>query len=80
VPDLAADCELFNKRRRLNFVDYVRLAMRFGGFPGYDGVDRTVLRELANLGDGLIPCVLICVENQQFATHGRPFSYIRAKM
>jgi hypothetical protein len=37
APDQRADGELLNERHELPFVDYLRLAFRFGGFPGYDG-------------------------------------------
>ncbi|HUQ79925.1 MAG TPA: hypothetical protein VM076_02240 [Gemmatimonadaceae bacterium] len=39
IPNPGADGELLNERHGLLFVDYLRLAFRFGGFPGYDGVD-----------------------------------------
>jgi hypothetical protein len=38
LPDTRADGELLNERHGLFFVDYLRLAFRWGGFPGYDGV------------------------------------------
>ena len=38
VPDSRADGELLNERHRLFFVEYLRLAFTFGGFPGYEGV------------------------------------------
>ena len=53
IPDLRADGELLNEPHRLFFVDYLRLAFRFGGFPGYDGAER-VPAELATLSEGLI--------------------------
>jgi hypothetical protein len=54
IPDQRADGELVNERHHLFFVDYLRLCFRFGGFPGYDGVDN-VPAEIANLSRGLIP-------------------------
>jgi hypothetical protein len=39
LPDARADAELLNERHGLFFVDYLRLAFRWGGFPGYDGVE-----------------------------------------
>jgi hypothetical protein len=39
APDARADGELLNERHELPFVDYLRLAFRFGGFPGYEGHD-----------------------------------------
>ena len=53
IPDLRADGELLNERHNLFFVDYLRLCFRFGGFPGYDGMDR-VPPEIATLREGLI--------------------------
>jgi len=40
LADARADGELLNERHGLFFVDYLRLAFRWGGFPGYDGVER----------------------------------------
>jgi hypothetical protein len=54
VPDLSADATLLNERHELRFVEYLRLVFRFGGFPGYDGVDSAVPPELTHLCDGLI--------------------------
>jgi hypothetical protein len=53
IPDLRADGELVNERHHLLFVDYLRLCFRFGGFPGYDGVEN-VPAEIASLSRGLI--------------------------
>ena len=53
IPDLRADGELLNESHRLFFVDYLRLAFKFGGFPGYDRAER-VPAELATLSEGLI--------------------------
>jgi hypothetical protein len=49
IPSSHADGELLNERHGLLFVDYLRLAFRFGGFPGYEGIVDTphVLAELA---------------------------------
>jgi hypothetical protein len=55
VPDLGADGKLLNERHELYFVEYLRLVFRFGGFPGYDGIDRALPPELASLRAGLIP-------------------------
>jgi hypothetical protein len=40
LPDARADGALLNERHSLFFVDYLRLAFRCGGFPGYDGMER----------------------------------------
>jgi len=52
VPDLRADGELLNERHQLFFVDYLRLAFRFGGFPGYDGA-AAVPEEISTLKAGM---------------------------
>jgi hypothetical protein len=53
VPDLNADGRLLNERHDLYFVDYLRTAFRFGGFPGYDGID-PVPEDLTVLKQGLL--------------------------
>lgn len=53
IPDLRADGELLNERHQLFFVDYLRLAFQFGGFPGYEG-QAQVPAELRSLGAGLL--------------------------
>jgi hypothetical protein len=53
IPDLRADGELASERHGLFFVDYLRLSFRFGGFPGYDGIEN-VPAELAQLRAGLV--------------------------
>ena len=53
IPDLRADGELLNERHGLFFVDYLRLCFGFGGFPGYDGIEK-VPSEIAMLREGLI--------------------------
>jgi hypothetical protein len=55
VPDPGADGKFLNERHELYFVEYLRLVFRFGGFPGYDGIDRALPPELATLSAGLIP-------------------------
>jgi len=54
VPDARADSEFLNERHGLLFVDYLRLAFRFGGFPGYEGYDRDLPPEIAQLSNGLM--------------------------
>ena len=53
APDARADGELLNERHELPFVDYLRLAFRFGGFPGYEGHD-PVPPEIETLREGLL--------------------------
>src|SRR5216683_8430653 len=55
VPDLSADGRLLGERHDLYLVQYLRLVFRYGGFPGYDGVDIALPAELAKLRDGLTP-------------------------
>ena len=54
VPDEAADGELLNERHGIFFVDYLRMAFDHGGFPGYEGYDRDVPREIEQLRKGLL--------------------------
>jgi hypothetical protein len=54
IPDLRADALVLNERHNLLFVDYLRLCCRFGGFPGYEGVDRDVPAEIDQLRAGLV--------------------------
>jgi len=54
VPDLRADGELLNERHQLLFVEYLRLCFRFGGFPGFDGIGRSVPPEIDALREGLL--------------------------
>lgn len=53
IPDLNVDGKLLNEDHNLYFVDYLRMAFRFGGFPGYDGIHPTP-RELARLTQDLV--------------------------
>ena len=39
VPNAAADGVLNFERHHLYFVEYLRLVFRFGGFPGYEGIE-----------------------------------------
>jgi len=55
LPDPRADGELLNESRGLFFVDYLRLAFRHGGFPGYEGIDRDLPPEIAMLSRDLLP-------------------------
>ncbi|HEX6316774.1 MAG TPA: hypothetical protein VFZ73_18010 [Gemmatimonadaceae bacterium] len=53
IPDARADGELLNERHQLFFVDYLRLAFQYGGFPGYEGRAR-VPDALKTLSAGLL--------------------------
>jgi len=39
VPNASADGILRFECHDLNFVEYLRLVFRFGGFPGYEGME-----------------------------------------
>jgi len=54
LPDWHADTELRGERHKTNFVDYLRLAFRWGGFPGWEQYDRRPEKELAALTEGLL--------------------------
>ena len=54
VPDERADGELLNERHGIFFIEYLRMAFRFGGFPGYEGYDRDVPQEIESLRTGLL--------------------------
>jgi hypothetical protein len=55
IPDAAADARLLNERHEAGFVDYLRLAFRYGGFPGWERYDKRPEKELAFLTNGLLP-------------------------
>jgi hypothetical protein len=54
VPDQRSDGALLDERHNLFFVDYLRLCFRYGGFPGYEGIDGGVPEELDQLRTGLV--------------------------
>ena len=54
VPDSGADAILLNERHRLMLVDYLRLCFQFGGFPGFEGMDRCVPAEIDALRQDLV--------------------------
>ncbi len=53
VPEARADGQLLNERHNLLFVDYLRLAFRFGGFPGFEGIEK-LPREIETLREGML--------------------------
>jgi hypothetical protein len=53
APNPRADGKLIDEGHDTWFVEYLRIAFRFGGFPGYDGVE-TPPAELEELRAGLI--------------------------
>jgi hypothetical protein len=54
LPDLHADVRLRGERHKTNFVDYLRLAFRWGGFPGWEQYDERPEQELEALTEGLL--------------------------
>lgn len=54
IPEPAADALLQGERHQTTFVNYLRLACRWGGFPGWDGQPDPPTRELAFLTEGLL--------------------------
>ena len=55
LPDAAADAALKGAPHDTAFVDYLRLAFRWGGFPGWAQGKDPPQQELAFLTDGLLP-------------------------
>jgi hypothetical protein len=55
VPAAAADAPLIGRTPTLGFVDYLRLAFRWGGFPGWEGQPSPPRREIDFLGEALLP-------------------------
>jgi hypothetical protein len=55
IPEPAADAVLKGERHNTTFVGYLRLAFRWGGFPGWEGQPNPPTRELAVLTEGLLP-------------------------
>jgi len=55
LPDPRADTTLKVERHNTTFVNYLRLAFRWGGFPGWEQYEERPDKELAVLTDGLLP-------------------------
>jgi hypothetical protein len=55
IPDLRADTMLQGERHNTTFVNYLRLAFRWGGFPGWEQYEERPEKELAVLTEGLLP-------------------------
>jgi hypothetical protein len=54
LPDQHADTKLRGERHKIHFVSYLRLAFRWGGFPGWEQYDEPPEKELAALTEGLV--------------------------
>jgi hypothetical protein len=55
LPSVGMDALLENEPHQLPFVDYLRLAIQWGGFPGFKSVRNNELKEIEFLNDGLLP-------------------------
>jgi hypothetical protein len=55
VPDGSADAPLKGEPHQTSFVDYLRIAFRWGGFPGWEKQPERPEKELAILKEGLLP-------------------------
>ena len=54
VPAPVADAPLDEEPHEVNFVEYLRIAFAWGGFPGWEQADAALPDELAGLREGLI--------------------------
>jgi hypothetical protein len=55
LPDAAADARLEGERHDTTFVNYLRIAFRWGGFPGWEQQPKRPEKELKLLTEGLLP-------------------------
>jgi hypothetical protein len=55
LPDTTADAPLAGEPHRTSFVNYLRIAFRWGGFPGWERQAKRPEKELKFLSDGLLP-------------------------
>jgi hypothetical protein len=55
LPDAAADAMLDGEPHKTTFVNYLRIAFRWGGFPGWERQEKRPERELNFLTEGLLP-------------------------
>jgi hypothetical protein len=55
LPNADLDAILENEPHKLHFVEYLRLAFEWGGFPGYADLPRKAPKMIAALKDGLVP-------------------------
>lgn len=55
MPNAAADAPLAGEPHNTGFVDYLRIAFRWGGFPGWERHEKRPEQELRLLADGLLP-------------------------
>ena len=55
LPNAAADAALNGERHKTTFVNYLRIAFRWGGFPGWEQHEKRPERELKILTEELLP-------------------------
>ena len=55
LPQPAADCLFLNERHNTTFVEYLRIAFQWGGFPGWERAATRPEKELEFLREGLQP-------------------------
>lgn len=55
LPDAGADAALDGEPHKTSFVGYLRIAFRWGGFPGWERYDKRPEKELKFLSEGLLP-------------------------
>jgi hypothetical protein len=55
LPNAAADAPFDGEPHNTGFVDYLRIAFRWGGFPGWERHDKRPEYELKLLTEGLLP-------------------------
>jgi len=55
LPQVGLDAIVENEPHRLHFVDYLRLAFEWGGFPGYADKPASAPKLIASLKEGLLP-------------------------
>jgi hypothetical protein len=55
VPCARADTTLLHERHETTFVDYLRICLRWAGFPGWDRMPVRPERDIATLTAGLLP-------------------------
>jgi hypothetical protein len=55
LPDTTADATLAGEPHRTSFVSYLRIAFRWGGFPGWETQPKRPEKELKFLTEGLLP-------------------------
>jgi hypothetical protein len=55
LPNVGVDAALENEEHGLHFIEYLRLAFEWGGFPGYSNMPTKAPKVIAALKNGLLP-------------------------